>query len=209
MDHARLPASVAGLIGQLDQDFDERGAVSMDYLRKLHGLVNEVSAPLHARAAYYRFVKWGIAMAHEVLPVWEAASPDRDARSLLERSIACLASQGSMEELANDNEQFFTRMMDIDDPGLQLASAGSLAVSGAVRWVVHDLDPQTLDIPIADLDPAEWHPAIYAAIAASGGTSWSGSGSIERRKAFWRWSIQNALPAVWDPLTRPGRIASN
>lgn len=211
MGTTTLPEPVQQVVDRLDAAFDAASEPSVAYRRELHAVIEAASAALHPRAAYYRRVKWGIACAYRTLPLWErVAGPDDPCRAMLGRAISALRGTGTLEEFAEANERLFVQLLDRSnqEPALQILVSAGFSAYAAIKWVVYDLDPLTLELPTGELDPAEWEPAIYSAIAHAGGTAALGEGDARLRREFWQWYVHEALVAVWDPLTQPGELAA-
>lgn len=45
-----------------------------------------------------------------------------------------------------------------------------------------------------DIEPVEWDAPFLASLAISGGAVWEGIGDTERRRRFWEWVLNEAVP---------------
>jgi hypothetical protein len=137
-----------------------------------------------------------------VLPTWQRAANGND---LAERALAsakgCLRGQLSYEQGRAEFGQLWTSSDNLWGHGLPTRSV--YAAYSAVKvldLVLHDaaFDPEHIpdDVMDADLDPYGWDASFYAS-AAEASFSWEEDSDRERRRAFWRWYLDDAVPAAW------------
>jgi hypothetical protein len=52
-----------------------------------------------------------------------------------------------------------------------------------------------------DLDPYQWDASFYAAGAYAGGFTWEEGSSVVRRREFWEWYLDEAVPLAWNSVS--------
>jgi Immunity protein Imm5 len=134
--------------------------------------------------------------AEHVLPIWHAEAPDNHgpermlelARQRLEREV----SEDEAEELSDRFHAEAERLASRKE-----ISQRALAAGDAARVVVPEVDIGDYDEPPdaddEDLDPDNWEAAYVASVAAAGYPD----DDPEARRAFWRWYLDEAVPAAW------------
>jgi hypothetical protein len=140
--------------------------------------------------------------ARHVLPIWERACPgDRLPHRLLE--LAEQAMAGKLRPADADRE-LRAALPALDERTYRAADqapiAAGYAAAHALTAAVSDeaFDPEHPD-PDArdeDVDPLDHDSSHLAAIAAAGGPPWHAGSDVERRRQFWRWWLDDAVPAA-------------
>lgn len=138
----------------------------------------------------------------KALPVWDVARPTDDMpRRLLQ--LAAFVVEGKIEPDAAWAERAtaWTALDDIavKDEGMQLALAPGYGAAQVLACAIADeqLDIEDLgDLTDRDVDPEDLDPYFFAAAAISGGAVWDEASFKEQRRAFWRWWLEEALPAA-------------
>ncbi|WP_236796194.1 Imm5 family immunity protein [Amycolatopsis sp. GM8] len=132
--------------------------------------------------------------ARRVFPVWEAMfTGDEQPVRVMEAALA--ARSGLARELG-ELRVHLDSAFDRGDEAFAAIYAGN-----ACWAVARDAVGDVTEVPEGDgeleVDPAEWSPCFYASIAEAGGAVWEeGVGDNEKRRAFWRWYLLEAVPAA-------------
>lgn len=146
-----------------------------------------------------------------VLSVWERAFPGDDrAASLLETARQYLSGEINADAARAASDHFWSRLDGLIargvDPaavyvGYAAAKVRSLALNDQYGIVPEDEEEASSATQRdEDLDPYMWDASFYASSAAAGGMPWEDGSSRERRNAFWRWYLDEAVPAAWDAV---------
>ncbi|VBB06148.1 immunity protein imm5 [Lucifera butyrica] len=76
------------------------------------------------------------------------------------------------------------------------ATIGAVCTSYLDKSLVSDhIDSRVLD---DELDPFSWDASYYAAIAYAGGASTEENSSIDKRREFWLWYLNEAVPKAYE-----------
>lgn len=79
-----------------------------------------------------------------------------------------------------------------------MAAYAGFAYISAVNSVLYDINFDTLSIPEIESDPDDWTACFYASISYCGGATWEeGVGDDLKRREFWQWFLNDAVPALW------------
>jgi hypothetical protein len=149
-----------------------------------------------------RRTKLARASIERALPVWDVARPTDDMpRRLLRLADSVLGGEIEPDAAWAERAAAWTALDDIamTDEDTQLALAPGYGAAQVLACAIADeiLDFEDLDdLTDRDVDPEELDPAFFAAAAISGGAAWDEASLKERRRAFWRWWLEEALPAA-------------
>lgn len=132
--------------------------------------------------------------ARRVVPVWEAMFAG-DALPVEVMAEALRTRSGMDGELGR-------LRVHLDNAFERGEEAFPAIYAGNACWAVaRDAVGDVTEVPEGDgeleVDPTEWSPCFYASIAEAGGAIWEeGVGDDDRRRAFWRWYLLEAIPAA-------------
>lgn len=140
-------------------------------------------------------------VAARVLPRWQAARPDDDRpQRLLELAGAVARREADPDDTllrADRFDQDALAMLgrEIDEPTLNAAAAAAAAaaLAGCPE------EPEQLEDPRddEDLDADDWDPDFLASMVDAPSLPKMGVAEhVEPRRAFWRWYLDEAVPAV-------------
>nr|WP_249172939.1 Imm5 family immunity protein [Burkholderia vietnamiensis] len=74
-----------------------------------------------------------------------------------------------------------------------------------IDTILYDTNFDVVGVSEKSVPPDHWGADHYAALAVSGSAIWEATGGAERRRSYWLWYLQNAVPLAWDvfvPLRR-------
>jgi hypothetical protein len=120
----------------------------------------------------------------------------KGAEALLDRSTA-------RDRVEADKDSFWVEVENLqsDSPDQRMAATYvGFAAAKTVTRALYDEDFQTIDDREKDddLDPYMWDADFYAAGAAAGGFPWEESSSVARRREFWQWYLEHAVPSAYE-----------
>ena len=156
---------------------------------------------------YRRRARLSILCVQYVLPVWEAAYPDdtdtynMSPQRMLEICEGLLRGQLNPTEALQASNRFSVVLEEVlsDNPAASYVGYASI---GAVAVVVHDYDPKVpLDYDDGDLTPDDWDDSYRTDLAASGGEPGEDNSSNQRRREFWQWYLEQAVPHADESVT--------
>ncbi len=138
--------------------------------------------------------------AKHVLPSWTKAYPHDDTalrlidltNGVASGAVDAAAAKAALETAWGELDE-----LEMQGGEISALSAG-YAAAAALRAALHDelFDDGHLDLTVtdADVDP-EWTDAAFAAAAAhAGGPLGSTTADPARRRDFWRWWLETAVP---------------
>ena len=138
-----------------------------------------------------------------VLPLWKAVAADDDeVLQLLATAADYIEGRVTFEEAWKRKNRAWANMEKRTGTpsGQSTAIAVGFAAVCAVNTALNDenFDSASLDNPEADadLDPYEWDASFYASLAYAGGASWEAANNSQKRREFWTWYLDEAVPAV-------------
>ena len=140
----------------------------------------------------------------KVLPLWENALPgDRTPHNALAQVRAVLDGEVPTHDLI---DQYAVLWSHCDELALEreelqivlLVGYGAAQVlSVAAEDDVFDAGPVDTAITDADVNPDEPDAAFCAAAAYADGTVWVQGSDREKRREFWEWWLNEAVPRAW------------
>jgi hypothetical protein len=193
--------------------------LNLGYRRLMYSLMGP-KADLSTRAGnlegYRRRVNLGVCTIQKVLYIWEEfvrlvsddlIFPNDDhPHQLLDKAKGIMSGNYSIELglKAYDDIEIWAEDYPRDCAKYQQALAvgeGAFAVLQIALWEVpfdllsvEDFDPGLTE---GDIDPNVLDPSFFAANAESGGSIWDEKTSPEKRKKFWEWWLDDAVPFAW------------
>lgn len=195
-----LPTAILQLLKNCHNSIDTRGELSSVERKKIYEKIEELSAREHKKTGYYRRVKLQLACAWKTLDKWERQLNNNSARELLELAEKYLKGEVERQELEKKKNYLYTQAEDLMDEGEQyfIAAYAGFACVSAVNAVLYDIDLDTIGIPEIEIEPDNWTACFYACAAYCGGATWEeGVGDDLKRREFWEWFLNEAVPAIW------------
>lgn len=195
-----LPTAISQVLENCRQCIDQRGDLSSIDRKKIYEKIDELSAGEHNNAGYYRRVKLELICAWKVLDKWEYQLTDNSARELLELAEKSLKGEVESQELQDKTNHLYIQAEDLMDKGEQyfMAAYAGFACISAANAVLYDIDLDIIGIPEIEIDPDDWTACFYACAAYCGGATWEEAvGDDLKRREFWEWFLNEAIPAIW------------
>jgi hypothetical protein len=169
----------------------ERGAI-------WHALgdVGALGGPGHRRRA--RLAELAV---EKVEPFWRETYPGDDTvRRMLEAARGAVAGEGDEQALDAWIDDFWDEIAErtTDEPRFRASYVGRGACA-ALRTATED---EAYGYPDEgrddhDLDIEAWDASWWSALAYGGGTTGEAAYRPERRREFWEWYLDEAVPAAW------------
>ena len=179
---------------------DEDGVLSLGYREMIWAqLGSRTPDPLARPLAqgHLRRIHLAVLAVRKVLPLWLRVEPSdisvRDSLALILR-----ASTESVPDLDRLAHTHWEQCEHSDDPIPQSIHA---AASRAIVTLLEDetFDPEERDPEMADaaLDAYDHDAGFWASCVAANGPTWIETSDPEKRRAFWTWWLQEAVPKAW------------
>jgi Immunity protein Imm5 len=140
----------------------------------------------------------------KVLGLWDEVWPDNyGTRQMLMVADQYLDNSIDFDSAWKRKNSFWG---ELDNPlfegnYLAIVNVGFAAVKVVTTALVDEIfDPQNLEEDISDetLDPYQWDASFYAAAAYAGGAPWEEQSNTLRRREFWKWYLNEAVPSAWE-----------
>ena len=150
-------------------------------------------------AGWRRRTRLAILCVQHSLPLWQSDFPKDDRpEQMLATAEKLLKSEQSSEDALKQQNTFFAELGDVPDEQLPSACTGYASVQAVtVAAVDQDENNDELDETDQDLDAYIWDSSYYASMAAANGDSSVPDSSISRRRDFWRWWLDQAVPQAY------------
>jgi hypothetical protein len=139
-----------------------------------------------------------------VLELWTQAWPQNE-RPVQMLSIAEQYLNESLDftQAWNSKNMFWGELEKMLYEGEHLIELNvGFAAANVVTTALNDerFDPQQIEADVMDddLDPYEWDASLYASAAAAGGFTWETGSDATRRREFWQWYLNEAVPGAWE-----------
>jgi hypothetical protein len=144
-----------------------------------------------------------ISCAQKVLPAWTRLKPnDHQPQDMIQIAQQYLQNRIDLDSATSQKEEFWTVLDDLSgQPKLQEAVYAGYSANKTVATATFDemFEPDEIsnESKDGDLDPYEWDASFYASLSFAGGAPWEKNSDAGRRKSFWEWYLQSAVPAAW------------
>lgn len=150
-----------------------------------------------------------IITARHVLPVWECVWPKNDTpHRILEETEKVLKGtlKFSLKEGRERLQDLWTWLdnMEVSNVQLDAFNVGFSAVKAFAVALEDELfDPKDIDYNRTDIDVDAYDAdsSYYAAAAYANGSIWESESDASKRKEFWEWWLQEAVPEAWRAYT--------
>lgn len=147
-----------------------------------------------------------ISCAERVSLIWNSTFHDKkDPEKVLQAAQDYLQKKVDESDLRDQIGDLWTALDDLMyegkflveiNAGYSAASAASCAISDE-KYDEDKIDDSTLD---EDLDPYEWDAGYYASIAYAAGLPGDDASDPEKRREFWSWYLNDAVPNAWSSV---------
>jgi len=143
--------------------------------------------------------------ARHVLPAWEGTWPDdRTPHHILDAAQGVLQGTHPREAARANRDRFWDRLEKLGhgDADIKVLSCAGYSAIATLNAALRDelFDPARIDYDVGDgaVDPYQSDAAYFAAIACAHGPVRSSSSDADKRRQFWTWWLDEAVPAAWD-----------
>lgn len=196
-----MPDELASTLSNAANSIDQNGELPASERLKIHQRMEDSLRNIHENAGYYARAKLAIACAYYSLHFMEAYPPLKiKAEGLLENAIAALKRQYDMDQLESEKEVLHTDSIDVmtkDAPYIKAVYAG-LSCVAAANTSLYDDDLETIGLNEKAADPQDWEASFLSSLACCGGAVWEDEGDNQKRREFWSWYLNQAIPFAWD-----------
>ncbi|AFZ10528.1 hypothetical protein Osc7112_6374 (plasmid) [Oscillatoria nigro-viridis PCC 7112] len=195
-----LPISVKQVLEECHSHLDSKGELPASYRGKIYKVIGDCFDNNSQNAHVIRS-RLELSCAWKVLGIWESCElTDDSARKLLEMAENFLRNKGDRKTLETFDNFFYDKLENLMDNGQEyfIAAYAGYASSSAISTVLYDINFDTLYRSEIEIDPDDWTACFNASLAYCGGATWEeGVGDDLKRREFWEWFLNDAVPALW------------
>ncbi len=146
--------------------------------------------------------KLELTCAWKVLNIWEDCDlTDTSPRELLELAERFLQGEVEEKELVRIRSYFNTLAEHLMEKGEEYFTASYACfacISAANNALYGFFEFDTDGKPEIEIDYDWWTACFYASMAYCGGATWEkGVGDDLKRREFWEWFLNEAVPSLW------------
>jgi hypothetical protein len=140
-----------------------------------------------------------IVTAEHVLPIWERHWDSKDPHRMLEVVRAYVRDEMSWRDARDEQTRFLGALYnantdEISEDIFHFVYVGYAAVD-AVATALKDMDCE--DDGTLDEDLDSWDGSFWACSAYSGDFPWEARSDMGRRREFWEWYLDEAVPLAY------------
>ena len=152
----------------------------------------------------------GFLTIRHLLPVWRLAYPadtgpermlslaERVLQGRADRQAAGAESNGYWDGLANSGEEWGDDQAPPVEPIAVGMAAARVVQTARLDYDLTPGDPSETD---QDRDPFTWDESYLGSIAYAGGGTWQTKSSPARRREYWQWWLNQAVPEAYQAIT--------
>ncbi len=176
------------------------GELALPYRRRIWDALGEGTEG-HGSRGHRRRTALDLLTVERVQPIWDQTYPDDPSvAEVIDAARQVLDGRQSVDwadDLRGRAWVSFLNRMNADHqfPAGYVGAAATAALSTAARDKRYSTVP--IDADDYDLDSEDWDTSFMAAMASAGGEVGDPVASDERRRDFWEWYLQEAVPEAW------------
>jgi hypothetical protein len=163
--------------------------------------------PYLDKNGWKRRLTLAIETTRHVLPLWKEALPHNTIpQMILTKAEKGLNSIGNEEQVWKIRNTTWVQLLDLGYKNEELQSilgagfAALQALTVALQDEQFDGSEITLDTKDQDIDPETLDASFFAASAFAHGTIWEEESSSPKRREFWEWWLNEAVPSAWNAV---------
>ena len=197
-----LPEPIAQILEECRSNLTSRGELLASDRLKIYQKIEEFCANENSNDFEYQMAKLELTCAWKVLNILEDCDlTDNSARELLELAERFLQGEVEEKELEERRTDFFysqaEHLMDNKEEYFTAVYA-AFACFSATKVVLSGFELPAFGQPEIEVDPDAWTAAFLASMAYCGGATWEkGVGDDLKRREFWEWFLNEAVPSLW------------
>jgi hypothetical protein len=197
----KIPAELSEILAEAEKSINDNGELTAANRLRVHQVMENLLSKIHPNAGHYTRAKLAIACSYSSLHLIDVYPNEKQkAERVLKNSIDTLQGKYDSDVLESENEMLYTDSVNLMNEAKPFVPAvyGSFACNAAVNTVLYDSDFDSLGIDEKISAPEDWDASFYASIAHCGAAVWEGTGDNSKRKLFWLWYLNQAIPFAWD-----------
>jgi hypothetical protein len=196
-----LPEPIQQILKECRSSITERGELPAKNREKLYQTLDKFLPQRSKYVAHYWRARLELNCALKVLQNLESCElAYSSARQLLYDADKYLMGELESEKLERRKNRFYSQAEDLMDNGPEyfVAAYAGFACISAVNAALYDLTFETLGFPEIEIDHDFWTACFLASLAYCGGATWEeGVGDDLKRREFWEWFLNDAVPSLW------------
>ncbi|HOV26330.1 MAG TPA: Imm5 family immunity protein [Pseudobacteroides sp.] len=187
-----------------------KGELTLSIRRKIYKLMGEYKRDSEKHAlisdGFIRRLKLARLSVEYVLHIWEEAAPeDKTPIELLNSIDLYIDGKIDWDSLWSMKNSFWTVVENysVEDRFLVAAYVGFASIKATSTALFDEneeieVDDEGNELLDEDLDPYTWDTAFYSSLAYSEYNSESEDAAIEKKREFWRWYLNVAVPTAYE-----------
>jgi hypothetical protein len=198
---SKIPKELFEVLSNAEASINAQGELTAENRLIIHEVMEKLLSQIHENAGHYTRAKLAIACAYSSLYLLESHAREKcEADFLLKNSVETLSGHYEVDKLENENEILYARCVDMVSNSNFSAQViyASFACNAAANTVLYDNDFASLGVSEKIAAPEDWDASFYSSIAHCGAATWEGTGDNDKRKKFWVWYLNAAIPYAWD-----------
>lgn len=183
-------------------DKEPNGRLLLSYRRKIWAALGPCTMDgekAKITVQLIRRVKLAILCAQRVLPIWEEVYSDEyNAKRILELTEDYLEGMNTWKRCYDKFNEFSSLLTNLESGHIMPFAAGT-SISLTLSTALYDelFDDEEMEPDFEEDREVDMWDASFAASVAESGLYWYGEeNNIEKRKAFWSWYLNDAVPSV-------------
>jgi Immunity protein Imm5 len=154
----------------------------------------------HDKESFKLFlVKLGSYVVEHIINLWKQSFQDTKPLEIIKLASNFLTDKNQdKNKLVRKSEDFWNELLEADDEKQTPSSVGMASVK--VLQVALDDDFDFTNLTDQGIDPDELNAEFFGAAAFSNGATWNEESDSLKRKEFWEWWLEKAIPETLKAL---------
>jgi hypothetical protein len=198
---SKIPEELSQVLSNAEASIDAHGELTAETRLVVHEVMEKLLSQIHANAGHYTRAKLAIGCASSSLFLLDAHPNEKQkAGSVLQSAIDTLSGRYEVDTLEAENEILYADCVNMISDSKITAHViyASFACNAAANTVLYDSDFESLGVSEKIAAPEDWDASFYSSIAHCGAATWEEKGDNNKRKKFWVWYLNKAIPYAWD-----------
>jgi hypothetical protein len=149
-------------------------------------------------------VKLGSCVVEHIIDLWEQSFHDTKPLEIIKLANNFLTDKNQdKNKLVQKSEDFWNELLEVTDDQQIPSSVGMASVKVLQVALDDDFDFNfNIDLNLTDqeIDPDELNTEFFSAAAFSNGATWNEESNSLKRKEFWEWWLEKAIPETLKAL---------
>lgn len=160
-----------------------------------------ISDKEHPRAFHFRFAKLSLICAERSKHFLNGYGEQTlNAEDLIEKARRCLYGEYDISDLKRDCDKLRPILNELVSSGekFHVIAYAAFSCLAAAESIVYGFENQLINSSELEIDVEDWDASFFSNIAFSGAATWEGKGNETKRREFWVWFLNDAIPRSWE-----------